>query len=190
MSLLNQEAWWGHPCSALRAATVQWIWFYGSPSSPSMVRTSTYSSASPTTEAAITADMTRWKTNVRKKVSRDTNKHNVKKTSFTVTQSNTQTWQNTTSSLTTDLNLSGSYVWSIHVKSNVHLLLRCQWTGTDFPCTNMQKQQPLWPGSWIWSPPLLWLIALEKREAKPRSEVHFQCNAYIYIQPLFAGIRY
>lgn len=31
---------------------------YGSPSSPSMVRTRTYSSASPTTDAAITADIT------------------------------------------------------------------------------------------------------------------------------------
>lgn len=37
---------------------------YGSPRSPSMVRTRTYSSASPTTDAAITAEITRCKTNV------------------------------------------------------------------------------------------------------------------------------
>lgn len=63
--VVNSNAgWWG---SAARAATAYSFCTYGSPSSPSMVRTSTYSSASPTTDAAITADITRWKTSVRNK---------------------------------------------------------------------------------------------------------------------------
>ena len=63
--VVNSNAgWWG---SAARAATAYSFCTYGSPSSPSMVRTSTYSSASPTTDAAITADITRWKTSVSNK---------------------------------------------------------------------------------------------------------------------------
>lgn len=68
MSVLDQKARWGHQSSASSSATIHWFCCYGSPSSPSMVRTSTYSSASPTTDAAITADITRWKTSVRDKV--------------------------------------------------------------------------------------------------------------------------
>lgn len=108
---------------------------YGSPSSPSMVRTSTYSSASPTTDAAITADITRWKTRVRL---RSGLKHNLKKRTSEAPFSVMQSKLNTTFNITIDTvstrtahdtfykgrsscravnsTTACSYVWPLHVQ--------------------------------------------------------------------------